>query len=81
MEVFIMIKEKVIEILAEELGVELDEIKMNSNLQDDLGADSLAVVEVIMAFEDEFDLKIPEEDTTQLTTVQDIITYIESKQE
>ncbi len=76
-----MIKEKVIEILAEELGVELDEIKMNSNLQDDLGADSLAVVEVIMAFEDEFDLKIPEEDTTQLTTVQDIITYIESKQE
>lgn len=81
MEVFIMIKEKVIEILAEELGVELDEIKMDSNLQDDLGADSLAVVEVIMAFEDEFDLKIPEEDTTQLTTVQDIITYIESKQE
>ncbi len=76
-----MIKEKIIEILAEELGVELDEIKMDSNLQDDLGADSLAVVEVIMAFEDEFDLKIPEEDTTQLTTVQDIVTYIESKQE
>ena len=76
-----MVKEKVMEILAEELGVELDQINMNSHLQDDLGADSLAVVEVIMAFEDEFDLKIPEEDTTQLTTVQDIITYIESKQE
>ena len=76
-----MVKEKVMEILAEELGVELDEIKMDSNLQDDLGADSLAVVEVIMAFEDEFDVKIPEEDTTQLTTVQDIVNYIESKQE
>lgn len=76
-----MIKEKVMEILAEELGVELDQIKMSSHLQDDLGADSLAVVEVIMAFEDEFDVKIPEEDTTQLTTVQDIVNYIESKQE
>ncbi|WP_303865101.1 acyl carrier protein [Alkalibaculum bacchi] len=76
-----MVKEKVMEILAEELGVELDQINMNSHLQDDLGADSLAVVEVIMAFEDEFDVKIPEEDTAQLTTVQDIINYIESKQE
>ncbi|RBP62630.1 acyl carrier protein [Alkalibaculum bacchi] len=76
-----MVKEKVMEILAEELGVELDQIKMSSHLQDDLGADSLAVVEVIMAFEDEFDVKIPEEDTTQLTTVQDIVNYIESKQE
>lgn len=76
-----MVKEKVMEILAEELGVELDQIKMSSHLQDDLGADSLAVVEVIMAFEDEFDIKIPEEDTTQLTTVQDIVNYIESKQE
>ena len=76
-----MVKEKVMEILAEELGVDLDQIKMGSHLQDDLGADSLAVVEVIMAFEDEFDLKIPEEDTTQLATVQDIVNYIESKQE
>ena len=76
-----MIKEKVMAILAEELGVELDEIKMGSNLQDDLGADSLAVVEVVMAFEDEFDIKIPEEDTSKLTTVKDIIEYIESKVE
>lgn len=76
-----MIKEKVMDILAEELGVELDEIKMGSNLQDDLGADSLAVVEVVMAFEDEFDIKIPEEDTAKLTTVKDIIEYIESKVE
>ena len=74
-------KEKVMEILAEELGVELDEIKMESNLQDDLDADSLAIVEVIMAFEDEFDIKIPEEDAEKLATVQDIINYIESKQE
>lgn len=74
-----MVKEKVMNILAEELGVELNEIKMGSNLQDDLGADSLAVVEVVMAFEDEFDIKIPEEDTAKLTTVKDIIEYIESK--
>jgi len=76
-----MIKEKVMDILAEELGVELGEIKLGSNLQDDLGADSLAVVEVVMAFEDEFDIKIPEEDTSKLTTVKDIIEYIESKVE
>ena len=81
MEVLNIMKEKVMEILAEELGVELDEIKMESNLQDDLDADSLAIVEVIMAFEDEFDIKIPEEDAEKLATVQDIINYIESKQE
>ncbi|MPW26385.1 acyl carrier protein [Alkalibaculum sp. M08DMB] len=74
-----MIKEKIMSILAEELGVELDEIKTNSNIQEDLGADSLAVVEVIMAFEDEFDIKIPEEDTEKLTTVKDIVEYVESK--
>lgn len=76
-----MVKEKVMEILAEELGLELDEINMDSNLQDDLGADSLAVVEVVMAFEDEFDIKIPEEDTTKLMTVKDIIEYLDSKVE
>ena len=69
------------EILAEELGLELDEINMDSSLQDDLGADSLAVVEVVMAFEDEFDIKIPEEDTTKLMTVKDIIEYLDSKVE
>jgi len=81
MEVLLMVKEKVMDILAEELGVELSEIKLGSHLQDDLGADSLAVVEVVMAFEDEFDIKIPEEDTEKLLTVKDIIEYIESKVE
>lgn len=76
-----MIKEKVMNILAEELGVELEEIKDNSNIQDDLGADSLAVVEIVMAFEDEFDIKIPEEDTSKLLTVKDIVSYLESKVE
>ncbi|MFZ7134559.1 MAG: acyl carrier protein [Eubacteriales bacterium] len=74
-----MIKEKVLNILAEELGVELEEILDSSNIQEDLGADSLAVVEIVMAFEDEFDIKIPEEDTTKLVTVKDIVSYIESK--
>ncbi|MFZ7121715.1 MAG: acyl carrier protein [Eubacteriaceae bacterium] len=76
-----MIKEKVFDILAEELGIELDEIKEDSNIQEDLGADSLAVVEIIMAFEDEFDIKISEEDSLKLSTVNDIITYITSKTE
>ena len=74
-----MIKEKVMNILAEELGVELEEINDNSNIQDDLGADSLAVVEIVMAFEDEFDIKIPEEDTSKLMTVKDIVSYLKSK--
>lgn len=74
-----MIKEKVVEILIEELGVEADEVVESANIQEDLGADSLAIVEVIMAFEDEFDIKIPEEDAAGMITVKDIIQYLESK--
>ena len=74
-----MIKEKVVEILIEELGVEAEEVVETANIQEDLGADSLAIVEVIMAFEDEFDIKIPEEDAAGMITVKDIIQYLESK--
>lgn len=74
-----MIKEKVVEILVEELGVEPEEVVETANIQDDLGADSLAIVEVVMAFEDEFDIKIPEEDAGEMLTVKDIIQYLESK--
>lgn len=74
-----MIKEKVVEILVEELGVETEEVVETANIQEDLGADSLAIVEVVMAFEDEFDIKIPEEDAAKMITVKDIIEYLESK--
>jgi acyl carrier protein len=74
-----MIKDKVVDILVEELGVEREEVVESANIQEDLGADSLAIVEVVMAFEDEFDIKIPEEDAACMITVKDIIQYLESK--
>ncbi|NTW72988.1 MAG: acyl carrier protein [Eubacteriaceae bacterium] len=74
-----MVREKIINILVDELGVEPEEVVDTANIQEDLGADSLAVVEVIMTFEDEFDIKIPEEDAAKLVTVKDIIDYIEEK--
>ncbi|SHE73523.1 acyl carrier protein [Alkalibacter saccharofermentans] len=74
-----MIKEKVIEILVDELGVDAEEVVESANIQDDLGADSLAIVEIVMAFEDEFDIKIPEEDAAKMITVKDIIDYLEKE--
>ena len=74
-----MILEKVIEILAEELDLDTEEIKAESSLQEDLGADSLDVVEIVMALEDEFDIEIPDEETGSIKRVQDIVNYIESK--
>lgn len=75
-----MILEKVKAILVDELDLEEGEIKPESNLQDDLGADSLDVVELVMALEEEFDMEIPDEDTANIKTVQDIVNFIESKQ-
>lgn len=75
-----MILEKVKEILVDELDLEEGEIKLESNLQDDLGADSLDVVELVMALEEEFDMEIPDEETANIKTVQDIVNFIESKQ-
>ncbi|WP_269747893.1 acyl carrier protein [Alkalibacter mobilis] len=74
-----MIKEKVTDILVEELGVEVEEVVDSANIQEDLGADSLAIVEIVMAFEDEFDIKIPEEDAASMITVKDIVEYLENK--
>ena len=74
-----MILEKVIGILAEELDLDTEEIKAESSLQEDLGADSLDVVEIVMALEDEFDIEIPDEETGNIKRVQDIVNYIESK--
>lgn len=70
------IEAKVKNIIAEQLGVGEDEIKPESNFVEDLGADSLDIVELIMALEEEFDLEVPDEDAEKLTTVGAAVNYI-----
>ena len=72
-----MVFEKVRRIICDQLDVEEDSVTMNSVLTDDLSADSLDLVELVMAFEDEFDLDIPDEDVENVKTVGDIVKYIE----
>ena len=72
-----MIFEKVAAILAEQLDAETEAITMDTNLVDDLGADSLDVVDLVMTLEDEFDMEIPDEDITDVRTVGDIVKYLE----
>ena len=69
--------EKVRDIVVEQLGVEPDEVSIESTFIDDLGADSLDIVELIMAFEEEFNIEIPEEAAEKIKTVQDVVTYID----
>ncbi|MFZ5654078.1 MAG: acyl carrier protein [Pseudomonadota bacterium] len=71
-------RERVIKMVAEQLGVKEEDVKPDSSFIDDLGADSLDTVELIMALEEEFDTEIPDEDAEKLTTVQDAIDYIEN---
>ena len=68
--------EQVKRIVKEQLGVEEDEIQMSSTLVGDLGADSLDIVELIMAFEEEFNIEIPDEQAERIRTVGDIVKYI-----
>lgn len=72
-----MIFEKVRAIIAEELGIEEDSIEIDSHLADDLGADSLDAVELIMAIEEEFEVEIDDSDAQAIKTVQDIVDYLE----
>ena len=76
-----MIFEKLKDIIAEQLSVEADEVNMDSNIQDDLGADSLDVVDLITTIEDEFDISIPDEAVEEIKTVGDIVNYIEKNTE
>ena len=68
--------DKVKKIIVEQLGVDQDEVTANASFVDDLGADSLDTVELVMAFEEEFDLEIPDEDAEKITSVQDAVNYI-----
>lgn len=72
------IQERVIKMVAEQLGVKEDDVKTISSFVEDLGADSLDTVELIMALEEEFDAEIPDEDAEKIATVQDAITYIDA---
>ena len=67
-------------IVVDQLGVDEDQVTEDASFVDDLGADSLDTVELIMAFEEEFDIEIPDEDAQKIKTVKDVIEYIESKQ-
>ena len=69
--------EKVRDIVVEQLGVEADEVTIESTFIDDLGADSLDIVELIMAFEEEFGIEIPDEAAEKIKTVKDVVTYID----
>jgi len=69
--------EKVRDIVVEQLGSEADEVTLESTFIDDLGADSLDIVELIMAFEEEFNVEIPDEAAEKIKTVQDVVNYIE----
>ena len=74
------IEQQVKSIVAEQLGVAIDEVKNESSFQDDLGADSLDTVELVMALEESFGCEIPDEDAEKITTVQAAIDYVTSKQ-
>ena len=70
------IASKVKEIIIEELGVDAEKVTNDASFVDDLGADSLDTVELVMAFEEEFDLEIPDEDAERMRTVADVISYV-----
>lgn len=73
------IKDQVIEIIIEQLGVDETQVKPEASFIDDLGADSLDTVELVMAFEEKFDIEIPDEDAEKMRTVGDAIEYLNGK--
>ncbi len=68
---------KIVDIIANQLGVDKDIVTPGANIVDDLGADSLDVVELVMALEEAFDIEIPDEDAEKIRTVQDIFAYLQ----
>ncbi len=73
--------EKIRAIIADKLSLDEEEITMESSFMEDLGADSLDIVELIMALEDEFDMSIPDEDAEKIVTVGDVVEYIKEHTE
>ena len=70
------IKERVIDLIVEQLGVSQDQVTTEASFVDDLGADSLDTVELVMAFEEEFGIDIPDEDAEKMSTVSDAVKYL-----
>ncbi|MDD6799851.1 MAG: acyl carrier protein [Firmicutes bacterium] len=73
--------EKVISIICEQMGVDEDSVDENTDITNDLGADSVDVVELLMALEDSFDIEIPDEDVEEIRTIGELCGYIEEKTE
>lgn len=71
--------DKVKEIISQQLDVEVDSLKEEATFIEDLGADSLAIVELVLAFEDQFEIDIPDEDTDKIRTVGDAVSYIKER--
>lgn len=71
------VADKVKSIIADQLGVDVDEVTAEASFTDDLGADSLDIVELVMAFEEEFDIEIPDDDAEKIATVKNAVDYIE----
>ena len=73
------VEQRVKQIIVEQLGVDEGQVDNNASFVDDLGADSLDIVELVMAFEEAFDIDIPDEDAEKIATVKDAIDYIDNK--
>jgi acyl carrier protein len=74
------VAERVKAIIVDQLGVSLEEVTPAASFIEDLGADSLDIVELIMALEEEYDMEIPDEDAEKIQTVDDVVKYIQGKQ-
>jgi len=74
------IEERVKDIIVDQLGVNADQVNLEAKFVEDLGADSLDTVELVMAFEEEFEIEVPDEEAEKLTSVGDVVAYITSQQ-
>ncbi|MBQ8522702.1 MAG: acyl carrier protein [Clostridia bacterium] len=75
-----MMQDKIIKMIANKLGKKVEDITLQSKLIEDLGADSLDIVEMLMMLEDEYGITIPDQDAMKLSTIGDIVTYMEKQQ-
>jgi acyl carrier protein len=73
------LEDRVSAIIVEQLGVTKEELAPRASFIDDLGADSLDIVELVMAMEEEFDIEIPDDDAEKIQTIEDVVTYVKAK--